>query len=86
MDSERIFKTCIFGGFKREDVLQYVGELQAEIESLSEELQKKSGELSALSAKVSELETWCEAGEQAKQQLAVTTGSLETAQQEKKAR
>lgn len=40
MDSERIFKTCIFGGFKREDVLQYVGELQAEIASLSEELQK----------------------------------------------
>ena len=82
MDSERIFKTCIFGGFKREDVLQYVGELQAEIASLSEELQKKSDELSALSAKVNELEALCEAGEQAKQQLTVTTGALETAQQQ----
>lgn len=82
MDSERIFKTCIFGGFKREDVLQYVGELQAEIASLSEDLQQKTDELSALSEKVNELETLCEAGEQAKQQLVETTGALETAQQQ----
>lgn len=79
MDSERIFKTCIFGGFKREDVLAYVDELKGQIASLSGDLQQKGGELSALQAKADELSALCEAGEEAKRALAKTSESLSAA-------
>ena len=69
MDSERIFKTCIFGGFKREDVLAYVDELKGQIASLSGDLQKKGDELSALQAKVDELSVVCDAGDEATRTL-----------------
>ena len=49
MDSERILRTSIFGGFKREDVLGYVEELKAEIAVLSAEVQGKTAKIDALS-------------------------------------
>ncbi len=79
MDSERIFKTCIFGGFKREDVLAYVDELKGQIASLSGDLQKKGDELSALQAKADELSALCKAGEEAKRALSETSEALSAA-------
>ena len=42
MDNERILKRSLFGGFRREDVLNYIEKLQSENVALAEELRAKS--------------------------------------------
>lgn len=59
MDSEKIFKTSFFGGFRRDDVLSYVEELKGEIEQLRLEINKKDGKVDSLSAEVRELTSEC---------------------------
>ncbi len=44
MESERILRTSVFGGFRREDVLQYVEELKGEIAALSGKLQAQNAQ------------------------------------------
>ena len=51
MDSERILKKSMFGGFKREDVIDYIEKLQAENSSLAQEVR----DLSARAADIDEL-------------------------------
>ncbi len=46
MDNERILKRSLFGGFRREDVLNYIEKLQSENIALAEELRAKSAECS----------------------------------------
>jgi len=49
MNNDRILKKSLFGGFKREDVLDYVEKLQSENVSLASELREKSVECAELS-------------------------------------
>ena len=57
MDSERILRTSIFGGFKREDVLGYVEELKAEIAALRADVEEKSEKIARRSyARLAKLE------------------------------
>ena len=44
MNSDRLLKKSLFGGFKREDVLDYIEKLQSENVSLADELREKSAE------------------------------------------
>lgn len=44
MNSDRILKKSVFGGFKREDVLSYIEKLQSENVALADELREKSAE------------------------------------------
>lgn len=55
MESERILRTSVFGGFRREDVLQYVEELKGEIAALSGKLQAQNAQISELGETVDEL-------------------------------
>ncbi len=48
MNSDRILKKTVFGGFKRADVLSYVEKLQGENVSLAQELRQKSTDASKL--------------------------------------
>ncbi len=80
MDSERILRTSIFGGFKREDVLQYVEELKSEILVLSEELKGKTAQLDSLQEKVDALSAECVQAKAAEVKLHETTAALEESQ------
>ena len=51
MDSERILKKSMFGGFKREDVIDYIEKLQAENSTLAQEVR----DLSSRNADINEL-------------------------------
>ena len=44
MDNDRLLKKSLFGGFKREDVLDYIEKLQSENVALADELREKSAE------------------------------------------
>ena len=60
MESERILRTSVFGGFRREDVLQYVEELKGEIAALSGKLQAQNAqkaENEALTARFAAIDT-----------------------------
>ncbi|MBR6702276.1 MAG: hypothetical protein IKI78_03955 [Clostridia bacterium] len=46
MNNDRLLKKSLFGGFKREDVLDYIEKLQSENVSLADELREKSAECS----------------------------------------
>lgn len=81
MDSERILRTSIFGGFRREDVLGYVEELKGEIAVLQEELKGKVAKMDALSEKVETLSEACEQAKETEQKLVEVTAALETEQQ-----
>ena len=54
MDTEKIMRTSVFGGFKKEDVISYVEELKKEIESLKADVEKKDGKIGELNSKVLE--------------------------------
>lgn len=60
MDSEKIFRTSVFGGFKRNDVLSYVDELKNEMESLKSEMTDKDVEIGTLNEKTDALSEQCE--------------------------
>lgn len=80
MDSERILRTSIFGGFRREDVLQYVEELKGEIFVLSEKLKGKTAQLDSLQEKVDALAAECEQAKVTEAKLNETTAALEESQ------
>lgn len=80
MDSERILRTSIFGGFKREDVLQYVEELKGEILVLSEEVKGKTAQLETLQEKVDALAAECEQAKATEVKLNETAAALEESQ------
>lgn len=82
MESERILRTSFFGGFRREDVLQYVEELKGEIAVLSEELRMKTSQISELSEMVDELSGRCEQAKETEEKLTQTTSALEKAEME----
>lgn len=82
MESERILRTSFFGGFRREDVLQYVEELKGEIAVLSEELRMKTSQISELSEMVDELSGRCEQAKGTEEKLTQTTSALEKAEME----
>lgn len=72
MENERILRTSVFGGFKKEDVLKYVEELKAEISTLTEEIKEKANTLSDLSDRVDALSAECEEGKVAQEKLSET--------------
>lgn len=57
---EKIMRTSVFGGFKKEDVLSYVEALQKQIEELKADISQKEDAISELDAKVCELSAQCE--------------------------
>lgn len=57
---EKIMRTSIFGGFKKEDVLSFVEELQKQLEELKTEVASKQDAVSQLEGRVSELSAECE--------------------------
>ncbi len=59
MESERIMRTSIFGGFRREDVLTYVEELQSQIEALKNDVSEKENSINELNDKVVDLTREC---------------------------
>ena len=77
MDSERILRTSIFGGFKREDVLGYVEELKAEIAVLSAEVQGKTSKIDALSEMAENLSKALEQAKETEAKLAETSAVLD---------
>lgn len=77
MESERILRTSIFGGFRREDVLQYVAELKGEIAALSEEIKGKTKQIDALQEKADALALECEQAKETESKLQETTVALE---------
>ena len=56
---EKIMRTSVFGGFKKADVLNYVEELQKQIEQLKEDAEAKEKSISQLNEKVEELTSRC---------------------------
>ncbi|MBQ7595153.1 MAG: hypothetical protein IJU45_00650 [Clostridia bacterium] len=66
MDGEVLFRKSVFGGFNREDVMQYIDQLSAEknalesatqkLESTEKELEDKNAEVEKLTEKIEELE------------------------------
>ncbi len=44
MNNDRLLKKSLFGGFRREDVLDYIEKLQSENVALADELREKSAE------------------------------------------
>lgn len=79
MESERILRTSIFGGFKREDVLKYVEELKTEIAALHAELQEKGASVQTLTQKVDELSAVCEQAKETEKKLEETDSALQSA-------
>lgn len=82
MDSERILRTAVFGGFKREDVLQYVEDLKGQIVQLTEQVKGKSVQLKALQEMVDTLSAECEKAQETETKLTETVTALETAHAE----
>ena len=83
--NEKIMRTSIFGGFKKEDVLSYIEKLQKQIEQLKEDVDLKQKTISELNKKVESLnfqyvELECENDE-----LEEEIDSLKTAAEEKDA-
>lgn len=79
MESERILRTSIFGGFKREDVLKYVEELKTQIADLNAELQEKGAAVQTLTEKVDELSAVCEQAKETEKKLDETNAALQSA-------
>lgn len=48
MDAEKIMRTSVFGGFKKEDVISYVEELKKEIESLKADVERRTAKSASL--------------------------------------
>ena len=70
MDAEKIMRTSVFGGFKKEDVISYVEELKKEIENLKADVEKKDGKIGELNSKVLELTDDCAQLEELKKETA----------------
>ena len=70
MDAEKIMRTSVFGGFKKEDVISYVEELKKEIEGLKADVEKKDGKIGELNSKVLELTDDCAQLEELKKETA----------------
>lgn len=85
MESERILRTSVFGGFRREDVLQYVEELKGEIAALSEEVKGKTARLDALQEKADELAAVCEQAKETEAKLQETTAALKATREQNEA-
>lgn len=81
MDSERILRTSIFGGFRREDVLSYVEELKGEIAELREELKGKVEKIDTLCEMADNLSRACEEAKETEQKLSEVTAALKAEQQ-----
>lgn len=82
MESERILRTSVFGGFRRTDVLEYVEELKGEIAELSKMFDEQNTMISELSEMVDNLTGECEQAKAAEAKLAETAAALEGAQAE----
>jgi len=82
MESERILRTSVFGGFRREDVLQYVEELKGEIATLSGKLQAQNAQISELGETVDELSDRCAKAKETEERLAGTVADLEKSEAE----
>ena len=78
MDNERIFRTSVFGGFKKVDVLQYVEELKKEISDLNAEIIERAEKLKTLTDKVEELSAVCDAAKETEKQLVSAQEKIET--------
>ncbi len=59
MEQEKIMRTSVFGGFKKEDVITYVEQLKQEIENLKSDVAKKDETIGELNEKVLELTDEC---------------------------
>lgn len=57
MSEERPFKRKAFGGFDREDVIEYIDKLLVELKSSKEENARKDMRISELERKLDEYET-----------------------------
>lgn len=79
MDSERIFRTAVFGGFKRDDVLRYVEDLKGRIVELTEELKGKTVQMKTLQERVDTLSAECEAAKATEERFTKTVDALKTA-------
>lgn len=82
MESERILRTSVFGGFRRADVLEYVEELKGEIAELSEQLKTQTAQISELSEMVDTLSDRCADAQETEEKLASTAADLEKAESE----
>ncbi len=56
MSEERSFKRKAFGGFDREDVIEYIDELLAELQKCREENARKDARITELEGKLDEYE------------------------------
>ena len=56
MSEERSFKRKAFGGFDREDVIEYIDELLAELQNCKNENARKDARISELERKLDEYE------------------------------
>lgn len=82
MESERILRTSVFGGFRRNDVLEYVEELKGEIAELSKMFDEQNTMISELSEMVDTLTDECERAKETEEKLTETSTALESAQAE----
>lgn len=57
MSEERSFKRKVFGGFDREDVIEYIDELLVELQNCKEENVRKDARITELEQKLDEYET-----------------------------
>lgn len=56
MAEERLFKRKLFGGFDRNDVMDYVNKLMQQLETCRKENQRKDARISELERKIDEYE------------------------------
>lgn len=81
MDSEKIMRTSVFGGFKKEDVISYVEELKKEIEALKSDVEKKDEKIGELNSRVVELTDDCAQLEELKNEISEKTEKIEALQE-----
>ncbi|MBR0541521.1 MAG: hypothetical protein IJK26_04865 [Clostridia bacterium] len=80
--ADQIMRTQVFGGFKKEDVLSYVEQLQKQIEEFKKDLDDKQNKIVELSGEVSRLSSECEQISELKTELEEKNAMLSQAEEE----
>lgn len=75
-------RTSIFGGFKKEDVLSFVEELQKQLEDLKSEVASKQEAVSELEDKVIELSFQCDEIDSLKSELEEKNNEIDSVREE----
>ncbi|MBE6828049.1 MAG: hypothetical protein E7514_05490 [Ruminococcaceae bacterium] len=73
---DKIMRTSVFGGFKKEDVLSFVEQLKNEVESLKKDIEAKDNLMLGLNSQIRELTRECDGLKACKAELETATEKI----------